>query len=172
MDAWNIELMYIKIIISIIIPTLILCAIVWFYYPMRVAFTVEMPEKEMLDTGEGDYTGETARVDVTLSLQRRLLSNPKVTGNVTIDGVSYDLLQKVHVKVWEIRCLQRVLRTSHVDLARIPDESIMFYFVREAVEGTWACCPSLNDITVQLRKSNDEIIRYRVPLSEIQPLEK
>ena len=82
-----------KRILSIMIPALILCVIVWFYYPIRVAFTVEMPEKEMLDTGEGDYTGETARVDVTLSLQRRLLADPKVTGNVTIDGVSYDLLQ-------------------------------------------------------------------------------
>lgn len=161
-----------KRIPSIMIPALILCVIVWFYYPIRVAFTVEMPEKEMLDTGEGDYTGETARVDVTLSLQRRLLADPKVTGNVTIDGVPYDLLQKVHVKVWEIRCLQHVLRTSHVDLEHIPDEPIMFHFVREAVEGAWACSPSLNDITVQLRKPNDEITRYRVPLSEIQPLEK
>ncbi len=160
-----------KRILSIAIPVLLLCVIVWFYYPIRVAFTVEMPEKEMLDTGEGDYTGETARVDVTLSLQRRLLADPKVTGNVVIDGVSYDLVQKVHVKVAKIRCLQGVLRTSHIDLEQIPDESIMFHFMREAVEGTWACCPSLNDITVQLRKSNDEIIRYRVPLSEIQPLE-
>ena len=117
-----------KRILSIMIPALILCVIVWFYYPIRVAFTVEMPEKEMLDTGEGDYTGETARVDVTLS--------------------------------------------SHVDLEHIPDEPIMFHFVREAVEGAWACSPSLNDITVQLRKPNDEITRYRVPLSEIQPLEK
>lgn len=95
-----------KRILSIAIPVLLLCVIVWFYYPIRVAFTVGMPEKEMLDTGEVDYTGETARVDVTLSLQRRLLADPKVTGNVTIDDVSYDLLQKVHVKVWEIRCLQ------------------------------------------------------------------
>ena len=161
-----------KIFLSIIIPALILCVIVWFYYPIHVAFTVEMSEKEMLNTDEGDYTGKTARVDVTLSLQRRLFADPKITGNVTIDGVSYDLLQKVHVKVWEIRCLQHVLCTSHVDLEQIPDEPIMFHFVREAVEGAWACYPSLNDITVQLWKPNDEIIRYRVPLSEIQPLEK